>query len=75
MCGATFETVSAVLLVCDPVPDVSKERSASIFMVEQAKFLTLNVKTEPTFETPSESGSRLMLCGFTQSLRHLTASA
>ena len=42
-----------------PVPDISKERSDSIFIVEQAKFLTLNTKSVPTFETPSEWGSQL----------------
>jgi hypothetical protein len=35
-----------------PVTDVSKERSASIFMVEQATTLTLNIKAVPTFATP-----------------------
>jgi hypothetical protein len=35
-----------------PVTDVSKERSAFIFMVKQAKTLTLNMKAVPTFATP-----------------------
>jgi len=47
-----------------PVPDVSKEHSAPIFMAEQAKFLTLTMKTVPTFETPSESGSQLDVLWF-----------
>jgi hypothetical protein len=68
MCGAIFEAVPAVLLVCDHSSNISKERSASIFMIEQAKYLTLNMKAYPPSKLASSQVHSLMFCGFTQSL-------
>ena len=73
MCGATFEAISAVLLVCDP----------SYRRFEGAQRLHLHGRAGQILGSEYESSTHLrnagvhslMFCGFTQSLLQMSASA